>query len=78
MSRVAPADHISADGLCRLVSRMNLSHTVGDIRGFISASQPGSRPYTIMTTFPNKTLDNDSQTIEDAKLQNAVIVQRWS
>jgi len=66
-----------ADGT-RLVSRMNLTHTVGDIRGFINASRPGqsSVPYTIGTTFPNRVLDNDSLTIEAAKLQNSVIVQR--
>ncbi|KAG9044809.1 hypothetical protein FS837_007520 [Tulasnella sp. UAMH 9824] len=66
-----------ADGT-RLVARMNLTHTVGDIRGFINASSPGqsSTPYTINTTFPNKVLDDDSITIEQAKLQNSVIVQR--
>ncbi|KIO16787.1 hypothetical protein M407DRAFT_182423 [Tulasnella calospora MUT 4182] len=62
----------------RLVARMNLTHTVGDIRGFINASSPGqsSTPYTINTTFPNRVLDDDSMTIEQAKLQNSVIVQR--
>ncbi|KAG8935301.1 hypothetical protein FRC01_003052 [Tulasnella sp. 417] len=66
-----------ADGT-RLVARMNLTHTVGDIRGFINASSPGqsSTPYTINTTFPNRVLDDDSMTIEQAKLQNSVIVQR--
>ncbi|KAG9019864.1 hypothetical protein FRB90_003455 [Tulasnella sp. 427] len=66
-----------ADGT-RLVARMNLTHTVGDIRGFINASSPGqsSTPYTINTTFPNRVLDDDSLTIEQAKLQNSVIVQR--
>ncbi|KAG8962975.1 hypothetical protein FRC00_008247 [Tulasnella sp. 408] len=41
-------------------------------------SSPGqsSTPYTINTTFPNKVLDDDSMTIEQAKLQNSVIVQR--
>jgi len=68
-----------ADGT-RLVSRMNLRHTVGDIRGFIRASRPQSeaRPFTIGTTFPNRTLDDDSQTIEQAGLINSVVVMRWS
>ena len=35
------------------------------------------RPYTIGTTFPNRTLDNDSTTIDAAGLRNSVIVQRW-
>ncbi|RPD73670.1 SEP-domain-containing protein, partial [Lentinus tigrinus ALCF2SS1-7] len=68
-----------ADG-SRLVARMNLTHTVGDIRNFINASHPEhhARPYVIMTTFPNRTLEDDSQTIEAAGLTNSVIVQRWA
>jgi UBX domain-containing protein 1 len=62
----------------RLVSRMNLTHTVGDIRGFINASRPGqsSVPYTIGTTFPNRILDDNSMSIQAAGLLNSVIVQR--
>lgn len=66
-----------ADGT-KLVAKLNLDHTVGDIRRFISAAQPGSRSYVIQTTFPNKTLDDDSLTIEQAGLKNAVVVQRWA
>ncbi|KAI6127014.1 ubiquitin-related domain-containing protein [Pisolithus sp. B1] len=60
-------------------TRMNHTHTVGDIRNFINAARPEnlSRPYAIMTTFPNRVLDNDSQTIKDAGLINSVVVQRW-
>jgi hypothetical protein len=36
-----------------------------------------TRPYTIGTTFPNRTLDDDTQTIEAAGLNNSVVVQRW-
>jgi UBX domain-containing protein 1 len=35
------------------------------------------RPYTIGTTFPNRTLDDNSATIEAPGLRNSVIVQRW-
>ncbi|KAF8258598.1 ubiquitin-related domain-containing protein [Lactarius quietus] len=68
-----------ADGT-RIVARMNLSHTVRDLRSFINASRPenNTRPYTIGTTFPNRTLDDDSLTIEAAGLVNSVIVQRWT
>ncbi|KAF5347729.1 hypothetical protein D9756_010227 [Leucocoprinus leucothites] len=68
-----------ADGT-RIVCRMNLSHTVGDIRNFINASRPEnvSRPYTIGTTFPNRILDDDTATIESAGLVNSVVVQRWA
>ncbi|KAF8953673.1 hypothetical protein BDZ97DRAFT_1871242 [Flammula alnicola] len=67
-----------ADGT-RMVCRMNLTHTVGDIRNFINASRPenGARPYTIGTTFPNRILDDDSATIQGAGLVNSVVVQRW-
>ncbi|KAI6015327.1 hypothetical protein F5J12DRAFT_817518 [Pisolithus orientalis] len=67
-----------ADGT-RLPCRMNHTHTVGDIRNFINAARPEntSRPYTIGTTFPNRVLDNDSQSIKDAGLINSVVVQRW-
>ncbi|KAG8853057.1 hypothetical protein FRB96_008435 [Tulasnella sp. 330] len=66
-----------ADGT-RLVSRMNHTHTVGDIRGFINASRPGqvNTPYTIGTTFPNRILDDDTATIQGAGLLNSVVVQR--
>jgi hypothetical protein len=36
------------------------------------------RPYTIGTTLPNRTLDDESATIETSGLRNSVIVQRWS
>ncbi|KAH7925749.1 SEP-domain-containing protein [Leucogyrophana mollusca] len=67
-----------ADGT-RMPCRMNLTHTVGDIRSFINASHPenASRAYTIGTTFPNRTLDDDAVTIKDAGLANSVVVQRW-
>ncbi|GBE88893.1 UBX domain-containing protein [Sparassis crispa] len=67
-----------ADGT-RMVCRMNLSHTVGDIRNFINASRPenNTRPYTIQTTFPTRILEDDAQTVEAAGLVNSVVVQRW-
>ncbi|TDL23423.1 SEP-domain-containing protein [Rickenella mellea] len=67
-----------ADGT-RIVCRMNLTHTVRDIRNFINASRPENlaRPYTIGTTFPNRTLDDDTATIQGANLANSVVVQRW-
>ncbi|KAJ2921919.1 hypothetical protein H1R20_g15169, partial [Candolleomyces eurysporus] len=88
-----------ADGT-RMVARMNLTHTVGDIRNFINAFVPClhprnvysiystmapnrsrpenlTRPYAIATTFPNRVLENNAETIEAAKLANSVVVQRW-
>ncbi|KAF8346445.1 hypothetical protein F5887DRAFT_962043 [Amanita rubescens] len=68
-----------ADGT-RMVCRMNLIHTVQDIRNFINASRPEnmSRTYTIGTTFPNRILEDNMQTIEAAGLANSVVVQRWA
>ncbi|KAH9884207.1 SEP-domain-containing protein [Cubamyces lactineus] len=68
-----------ADGT-RMVARMNLTHTVGDIRNFINASRPenNARPYVIMTTFPNRTFEDETQTLEAAGLANSVVVQRWT
>jgi UBX domain-containing protein 1 len=37
-----------------------------------------ARPYTIGTTFPNRTLEDGSESIEAAGLKNSVIVQRWA
>ncbi|THH32695.1 hypothetical protein EUX98_g1546 [Antrodiella citrinella] len=67
-----------ADGT-RMVCRMNLTHTVQDLRNFINASRPenNQRPYTIGTTFPNRTLEDTTQSIQEAGLVNSVIVQRW-
>jgi UBX domain-containing protein 1 len=68
-----------ADGT-RIVCRMNLTHKVQDIRNFINASRPENltRSYTIGTAFPNRKLEDDSQTIEAAGLQNSVVMQRWA
>ncbi|KAJ7063890.1 SEP-domain-containing protein [Mycena amicta] len=67
-----------ADGT-RIVCRMNLTHTVGDLRNFINASRPENlaRAYTIGTTFPNRVLQDDTQTVEAAGVGGAVVVQRW-
>lgn len=66
-----------ANGL-RLAGKFNLSHTIADIRRFIALSRPeyAAATYNLMTTFPNKVLSEDGQTISDAKLMNAVVVQR--
>ena len=37
-----------------------------------------SRAYTIGTTFPNRILEDNMETIEAAGLINSVVVQRWA
>lgn len=67
-----------ADGT-KMNCRMNLTHTVQDLRNFINASRPenSGRLYTIGTTFPVRILEDNGATIEGANLQNTVVVQRW-
>jgi len=60
----------------RLVSKFNHDNTIGDIRRLVANAQPTTGNFKLMTTFPNKILTDDTQTIADAKLLNAVIVQR--
>ena len=55
------------------------SQTVGDIRRFIAISRPDmSASYRLLTTFPQKQLEDDSATIEAAGLANAVVTQKLS
>ncbi|KAF8973462.1 hypothetical protein BGZ46_009836 [Entomortierella lignicola] len=67
-----------ADG-SKMVARFNHTHTVNDIRGFINASTAGesSRNYVLQTTFPKKDLVDVQQTLKDAGLLNAVVLQRY-
>lgn len=66
-----------ADG-GRLSTRFNLTHTIEDIRSFINAARPqyADRSFALLTTFPNKELSNNAETIQQAGLQNAAILQR--
>lgn len=56
------------------------SHTVGDIRRWINSGNPGmsSRSYVLMTTFPNKELNDEDITIKEAGLMGSVITQKWT
>ncbi|XP_068708774.1 NSFL1 cofactor p47-like [Montipora foliosa] len=67
-----------ADGT-RMVSKFNHTNTVGDIRRFICASRPqmATRNFVLLLTFPNKELTDEGQTLAQANLLNAVIVQRF-
>ena len=64
----------------RLVSRFNHTHTVGDIYGFVNSAsaESRSRSYLLQTTFPNKELTEKEQTLKEAGLINAVVVQKWT
>lgn len=63
----------------RLVGRFNHTHTVGDIYSFVNSASTTSRTrdYVLQTTFPNKELMDHAQTLKEAGLVNAVVVQKW-
>lgn len=63
----------------RLVSKFNLENTIQDIRNVVRNARPNTGDnFNLLTTFPNKVLSDYAQTITDAKLMNAVIVQKIS
>ena len=62
----------------RLVTKFNHDSRVGDIRNVVRNARPNTGNFNLMTTFPNKVLTDDSISISDAKLLNAVIVQRMT
>ncbi|KAI4765545.1 SEP-domain-containing protein [Aureobasidium sp. EXF-3400] len=66
----------------RLISRFNTSHTVGDVYNFVTASSTASqsRAFTLMTTFPNKDLEDKSAKLEDLPelKRGGVVVQKWN
>lgn len=76
----APSTMLSirlADG-GRLSARFNLTHTVQDIRQYLTTARPEylGRNFMLLTTFPNKELANPGDTIQQAGLQNAALLQR--
>ncbi|MBW0485698.1 hypothetical protein O181_025413 [Austropuccinia psidii MF-1] len=68
-----------ADGT-RMVTRFNHTHTIGDIRRQIASSNPNlaNRPYALQTTFPSRDLTDDNQTVKEAGILGAVVVQRFT
>ncbi|OWF54902.1 NSFL1 cofactor p47-like [Mizuhopecten yessoensis] len=66
-----------ADG-SRMVAKFNHTHRISDIRQHIIANNPryAGANFILMTTFPNKELSDESLTLDQGKLLNAVIVQR--
>jgi UBX domain-containing protein 1 len=65
----------------RLQSRFNTFHTIGDVYDFVDRASSGStRPYALMTTFPNKDFEDRDAKLEDlAELKRGgMMVQRWT
>ena len=64
-----------ADG-SRIIGTFNHTHTVNDIRSFIESQHSSSFAYDLATSFPQKVIENESQTISEAGLLNSVVVQK--
>ncbi|XP_053314971.1 UBX domain-containing protein 2A [Spea bombifrons] len=66
-----------ADGK-RIVQRFNTSHRISDVRSFVERIplKSGSAPFTLATSYPLRELLDETLTIREAELQNAVLVQR--
>ncbi|KAJ3216471.1 negative regulator of the PHO system [Dinochytrium kinnereticum] len=62
----------------RMVVKLNHHHTVQDLYNSIVSMHPAEagRNFVLQTTFPNKDLSDKAQTLKDANLLNAVVVQR--
>ncbi|XP_053141480.1 UBX domain-containing protein 2A [Hemicordylus capensis] len=66
-----------ADGT-RIVQKFNVSHRISHVRDFIT-NYPGSQgrtPFMLTMSLPFRELLDESLSLEEANLQNAVIVQR--
>ncbi|OCK82189.1 SEP-domain-containing protein [Lepidopterella palustris CBS 459.81] len=65
----------------RLQSRFNITHTIGDVYGFVNAASPTSvqRPYALMTTFPSKELTDQAAVLGNMAefKRGGVVVQKW-
>ncbi|XP_062981298.1 UBX domain-containing protein 2A [Elgaria multicarinata webbii] len=66
-----------ADGR-RIVQKFNISHRISHVRDFITnyEGRQGRSPFTLTTSLPFRELLNESLTLEQANLKNAVVVQR--
>lgn len=66
-----------ADG-SRLIVKLNHTHAVRDIRKYIVTSRPeyAQHNYSLLTSFPNKELTDDNETVQQGSLLNAVIIQK--
>jgi len=59
----------------RIVAKFNLTQKISDIRAYINSTKP-SAAYDLMTSFPQKILTDESQTLGGAGLNNAVVIQK--
>jgi UBX domain-containing protein 1 len=60
----------------RLTIKCNQTHTIGDIKSHIEASHPTGKAMELRLSYPNKLLVDDHQTVQEAGISNASIIQR--
>jgi len=61
----------------QLVQEFNQSHTVTDLKNFCAATS-GGKNFELRAGFPPKPIDlNSEQTLQDAKLLNETVIQRY-
>jgi UBX domain-containing protein 1 len=61
-----------------LILKANHTHTIRDVRAYLNRARPeySGRVYSLISTFPNKELTEEQQTLKDANVLNAAIVQK--
>ena len=59
-----------------IAQEFNLTHTLMDVRQFVSRAAPVNGTYDLVEGFPPKPLIDDSKTIEQLKLQNSTLTQK--
>ena len=61
----------------KIFLEFNQSHTVTDLKNFCAASS-GGKNFELRAGFPPKPIDlNSEQTLQDAKLLNETVIQRY-
>ncbi|XP_040283356.1 UBX domain-containing protein 2A [Bufo bufo] len=66
-----------ADGK-RIIQKFNTTHRISDVKNFVERIPCKSEktPFTLATSFPLRDLLDETVTIQEARLQNSVLVQR--
>ena len=70
---------IRLDDGSRLVASLNHSHTVGDLRRYVTTARPqlaAAGEFALRTSYPPKELTDDAATLEAAGLLNAALLLR--
>ena len=60
----------------RLIAKVNHSHTVGDLRRYVTSARPDYANFSLHTTYPPKELTDEQLTVKDAGLVGAAVMLR--